>query len=86
MHRERWLARRARRRYPNRMPLGRAEVLNVSARFDPREFTWIGRLGGFVTYAVVWHAAPVQTIEEADDMAMPADVVEGLRAITELEK
>jgi tripartite-type tricarboxylate transporter receptor subunit TctC len=41
------------------------KVLNASARFDPREFTWIGRLGGFVTYAVVWHAAPAQTIEDA---------------------
>src|SRR6266853_5601497 len=27
------------------------KVLNAAARFDPREFTWIGRLGGFVTYA-----------------------------------
>jgi tripartite-type tricarboxylate transporter receptor subunit TctC len=41
------------------------KVLNAAARFDPRQLTWIGRLGGFVTYAVVWHTAPVQTIEEA---------------------
>src|SRR5262245_51840539 len=36
------------------------KVLNASARFDPTEYTWIGRLGGFVTYGVVWHTAPVQ--------------------------
>src|SRR5882672_10342472 len=41
------------------------KVLNAAARFDPREFTWIGRLGGFVTFGVVWHTAPVQTIEQA---------------------
>lgn len=41
------------------------KVLNASARFDPRAFTWVGRLGGFVTYGVVWHTSPVQTIEEA---------------------
>ena len=40
------------------------KVLNPSARFDPRAFTWVGRLGAFVTYGVVWHTAPVQTIEE----------------------
>jgi tripartite-type tricarboxylate transporter receptor subunit TctC len=41
------------------------KVLNPSARFDPRAFTWVGRLGAFVTYGVVWHTAPVQTIEVA---------------------
>jgi tripartite-type tricarboxylate transporter receptor subunit TctC len=41
------------------------KVLNPSARFNPTEYTWIGRVGGFVTYGVVWHTAPVQTIEEA---------------------
>ncbi|MCC6888771.1 MAG: hypothetical protein IT536_09575 [Hyphomicrobiales bacterium] len=41
------------------------KVLHPSARFDPRAFTWIGRLGAFVTYGVVWHTAPVQTIEES---------------------
>jgi tripartite-type tricarboxylate transporter receptor subunit TctC len=41
------------------------KVLNASARFNPAEYTWIGRLGGFVTYGVVWHTAPVQTIEAA---------------------
>ncbi|MBX9775613.1 MAG: hypothetical protein K2Y71_14615 [Xanthobacteraceae bacterium] len=41
------------------------KVLHPSARFDPRSFTWIGRLGAFVTFGVVWHTAPVQTIEAA---------------------
>src|SRR5262245_6500705 len=41
------------------------KVLTPAARFDPREYNWIGRLGGFVTYGVVWHTAPAQTIEEA---------------------
>jgi tripartite-type tricarboxylate transporter receptor subunit TctC len=46
------------------------KVLNRSARFDPRAFTWVGRLGAFVTYGVVWHTAPVQTIEEARHRAI----------------
>jgi len=41
------------------------KVLNVAARFNPAEYAWLGRLGAFVTYGVVWHTAPVQTIEEA---------------------
>jgi tripartite-type tricarboxylate transporter receptor subunit TctC len=41
------------------------KVLYKSARFDPRDYTWIGRLGAFVTFGVVWHTAPVQTIEQA---------------------
>ena len=41
------------------------KVLNASARFNPAEYTWIGRLGAFVTYGVVWHTAPAQTIDEA---------------------
>lgn len=41
------------------------KVLNLSARFDPRTFNWVGRLGAFVTFGVVWHTSPVQTVEEA---------------------
>jgi tripartite-type tricarboxylate transporter receptor subunit TctC len=41
------------------------KVLNPAARFVPQDFTWIGRLGSFVTYGVVWHTAPAQTIAEA---------------------
>jgi tripartite-type tricarboxylate transporter receptor subunit TctC len=41
------------------------KVLNASARFNPAEYNWIGRVGAFVTYGVVWHTAPVQTVAEA---------------------
>jgi tripartite-type tricarboxylate transporter receptor subunit TctC len=41
------------------------KVLNATARFNPTEYAWLGRLGGFVTFAVVWHTAPAQTVEEA---------------------
>ena len=41
------------------------KVLNASARFNPAEYAWLGRLGGFVTFAVVWHTAPAQTVEGA---------------------
>jgi tripartite-type tricarboxylate transporter receptor subunit TctC len=41
------------------------KVLNASARFNPAQYAWLGRLGGFVTFAVVWHTAPAQTVEEA---------------------
>src|SRR5262249_39930512 len=41
------------------------KVLNATARFNPAEYAWIGRLGGVVTFAVVWHTAPAETMEEA---------------------
>jgi tripartite-type tricarboxylate transporter receptor subunit TctC len=41
------------------------KVVNAAARFNPLDYTWIGRIGSFVTYAVVWHSAPVQTVEQA---------------------
>jgi tripartite-type tricarboxylate transporter receptor subunit TctC len=41
------------------------KVLNPTARFNPVEYTYLGRLGSFVTYGVVWHTSPVQTIAEA---------------------
>jgi len=41
------------------------KVLTSAARFNPAEYAWLGRLGAFVTYGVVWHTAPVQTIEAA---------------------
>src|SRR5439155_10801437 len=41
------------------------KVLNAAARFGPLDYTWLGRLGSFVTYGVVWHTAPVQTIAQA---------------------
>ena len=41
------------------------KVLNPSARFNPVDYTWIGRIASFTTYGVVWHTSPVQTIEDA---------------------
>jgi tripartite-type tricarboxylate transporter receptor subunit TctC len=41
------------------------KVVNPSARFNPLDYIWIGRIGSFVTYGVVWHTAPAQTVEEA---------------------
>jgi tripartite-type tricarboxylate transporter receptor subunit TctC len=41
------------------------KVLHASARYNPLDYTWIGRLGSFVTYGVVWHTAPAQTVAEA---------------------
>jgi tripartite-type tricarboxylate transporter receptor subunit TctC len=41
------------------------KVLNPSARFNPLDYTWIGRLSSFVTYGVVWHTSPVQTMADA---------------------
>jgi tripartite-type tricarboxylate transporter receptor subunit TctC len=41
------------------------KTLNPSARFDPLDTTWIGRLSPFITYGVVWHTSPVQTMADA---------------------
>jgi len=41
------------------------KVLNPSARFNPAEYAWIGRIASFTTYGVVWHTSPVQTMQEA---------------------
>ncbi|MEA2987861.1 MAG: hypothetical protein QOG83_572 [Alphaproteobacteria bacterium] len=41
------------------------KVLNPSARFNPAEYTWIGRVASFTTYGIVWYTAPVQTIDDA---------------------
>src|SRR5262249_61063183 len=40
-------------------------VLSGCAPFTPAGYAWLGRLGGFVTFAVVWHRAPAQTVEDA---------------------
>ncbi len=34
-------------------------------RFDPKGFTWLGRLNDIAQVAVVWHTAPALTVEEA---------------------
>ena len=41
------------------------KAINPSAPYQPRDFGWIGRLASFVTYGVVWHTSPVQTIDKA---------------------
>jgi tripartite-type tricarboxylate transporter receptor subunit TctC len=41
------------------------KILTPSARFNPVDYTWIGRLSAFVTYGVVWHTSPVQTMADA---------------------
>lgn len=41
------------------------KTLNPSARFNPQDYTWIGRLSPFITYGVVWHTSPVQTMADA---------------------
>ncbi len=37
---------------------------NPAARYDARKFNWIGRLAPVVQYIVVWHTAPVKSIQE----------------------
>jgi tripartite-type tricarboxylate transporter receptor subunit TctC len=41
------------------------KVLNASARFNPVDYSWIGRIASFTTYGVVWHTAAVQTMADA---------------------
>jgi len=41
------------------------KVLNAAARFNPADYAWLGRLGGFVTFAIVWHTAPAQSVDDA---------------------
>ena len=41
------------------------KLLTPAARFNPRDYTWIGRLSPFITYGVVWHTSPVQTMADA---------------------
>ena len=41
------------------------KVVDPGARYEPQGYSWIGRLGELQTYGVVWHAAPVQSVEQA---------------------
>jgi tripartite-type tricarboxylate transporter receptor subunit TctC len=41
------------------------KVLGGPGEFDPVKLVWIGRIVSTATVSVVWHTAPVQTIEEA---------------------
>jgi tripartite-type tricarboxylate transporter receptor subunit TctC len=41
------------------------KVLDPSARYEPQEFTWIGRMNPSPTFGVSWHTAPVRSIDHA---------------------
>jgi tripartite-type tricarboxylate transporter receptor subunit TctC len=41
------------------------KVVDHSARYEPEKFGWIGRMASLQTLGVVWHTAPVQTLEAA---------------------
>jgi tripartite-type tricarboxylate transporter receptor subunit TctC len=41
------------------------KAIDRTLRIRPQDFNWIGRMGSFITYAVVWHTSPVQTIADA---------------------
>ena len=41
------------------------KVLDPAARYEPQEFTWIGRMNPSPTFGVSWHTAAVRTIGEA---------------------
>jgi tripartite-type tricarboxylate transporter receptor subunit TctC len=41
------------------------KVVEPSARYAPQGFAWIGRLTSLQTVGVVWHTAPVQSVEAA---------------------
>jgi tripartite-type tricarboxylate transporter receptor subunit TctC len=41
------------------------KVVDHSARYEPQQFGWIGRMASLQTLGVVWHTAPVQNIEAA---------------------
>jgi tripartite-type tricarboxylate transporter receptor subunit TctC len=36
-----------------------------SLKYEPERFTWIGRVDSAVTFGVVWHDAPVQSVDQA---------------------
>ena len=36
-----------------------------SLKYEPERFTWIGRVDSAVTFGIVWHTAPVQSVEAA---------------------
>ena len=50
------------------------KVVDPAARYEPQRFNWIARLGMLQTLGVVWHAAPVQSVEDAKrtEIAMAA--------------
>jgi tripartite-type tricarboxylate transporter receptor subunit TctC len=41
------------------------KVLDPSARYEPQELTWIGRMNPSPTFGVSWHTAPVSSVVQA---------------------
>lgn len=41
------------------------KITDPSAKYEPQEFKWLGRVGEVVTVGVVWHTAPALTVEDA---------------------
>jgi tripartite-type tricarboxylate transporter receptor subunit TctC len=42
-----------------------SKVLGGPGAFSPEKFAWVGRVVSTATFAMVWHSAPAQTVEEA---------------------
>ena len=40
-------------------------VLDPRAKYDPRQFSWIGRLQPMIFVGIAWHGAPAQSVEQA---------------------
>jgi tripartite-type tricarboxylate transporter receptor subunit TctC len=36
-----------------------------SLKYEPQDFAWLGRIDSAVTFGIVWHTAPVQSIAQA---------------------
>jgi tripartite-type tricarboxylate transporter receptor subunit TctC len=45
--------------------LSMSKMLGAPGDFDPVKFAWIGRIVSTATFALVWHTAPAQSVEEA---------------------
>jgi tripartite-type tricarboxylate transporter receptor subunit TctC len=45
-------------------------VLDPTARYEPQELTWIGRMNPSPTFGVAWHTVPVRSIEQARQTKM----------------
>jgi tripartite-type tricarboxylate transporter receptor subunit TctC len=41
------------------------KITDPTAKYEPQEFKWLGRVGEVVTVGVVWHTAPALTVEDA---------------------
>src|SRR5262249_16913807 len=52
-------------------------VVDPSARYEPQNFTWIGRLSGPPSYGVVWRTSPVQSVEGAKQAPLVIAAAQG---------